>query len=134
MAHNEHFEQLAALQALGIPLGGEAAEFARHLEGCAECDALLRDLSAASTAFAAGVRPAPPRPAVRQAILDAVAASSVRSFPGAAGSSKPRYGAWILAIAASVLLAFFVADDAKLRREREELRSRTADLSSRLDS
>ena len=33
MAHNEHFEELAALQALGIPLGGEAAEFARHLEG-----------------------------------------------------------------------------------------------------
>ena len=135
MAHNEHFEELAALQALGIPLGGEAAEFARHLEGCAICEGLLNELPAASTAFAAEARPVAPRSAVRQAILRAVepdAARSVVARPPAAAA--PRYGAWIFAIAASLLLAFFIADDARLRREREELRSRTADLSSKLDS
>ncbi|HYK42738.1 MAG TPA: anti-sigma factor, partial [Thermoanaerobaculia bacterium] len=133
MAHNEHFEELAALQALGIPLGGEAAEFARHLEGCAQCEALLNELRSASTALAAGgqVRPAAPHPAVREAILRAVAAES--SSP-VAPPSKSRYGAWIFAIAATVMLAFFIGDDARLRREREELRSRTADLTSRLDS
>jgi anti-sigma-K factor RskA len=135
MAHNEHFEELAALQALGIPLGGEAAEFARHLEGCAECEALVNELRGASTAFAAQAPPAAPRPAVRRAILDAVAADSTRAgVPRQPDAARPRYGAWIFAIAATVMLAFFVGDDARLRREREELRSRTADLSSRLDS
>jgi anti-sigma-K factor RskA len=137
MAHNEHFEELAALQALGIPLGGEAAEFARHLEGCSECKALLADLRDASTAFAAQAAPIPPRPSVRQALLRAVAADAAGSprpdVPRPA-VSRPRYGAILFALAAAVALVFFVLDDAKLRREREELRSRTADLTSRLDS
>ena len=137
MAHNEHFEELAALQALGIPLGGEAAEFARHLEGCSECQALLVDLAAASTAFAAQAAPVAPRPGVRQAVLRAVAGDATASprpdVPRLA-AAKPRYGPMLFALAATVALVFFVSDDARLRREREELRSRTADLSSRLDS
>jgi hypothetical protein len=32
MAHNERHEELAALTALGIPLGDETADFARHRE------------------------------------------------------------------------------------------------------
>jgi Anti-sigma-K factor rskA len=134
MAHNEHFEELAALQALGIPLGGEASEFARHLEGCAECEALLADLRDASTAFAAQAPPIVPRSSVREALLRAVAADSVRPDVPRPVAARPRYGAVLFALAATVALAFFVLDDAKLRREREELRSRTADLTSRLDS
>jgi len=131
MAHNEHFEELAALQALGIPLGGEAAEFARHLESCSECQALIADLEAASTAFAARTVPVRPRAAVRQAILRAVTADSAAKEPA---TKKRGYGAWAFAIAATLALIFFVNDDARLRRDREELRSRTADLSSRLES
>jgi anti-sigma-K factor RskA len=136
MAHNEHFEELAALQALGIPLGGEAAEFARHLEGCSECQALIGDLEAASTAFAAQTAPIRPRPAVRQAIVRAVTAPSETKERAAKepATKKRGYGAWALAIAATLALIFFVNDDARLRRDREELRSRTADLSSRLES
>jgi len=136
MAHNEHFEELAALQALGIPLGGEAAEFARHLEGCSECQALLADLSAASTAFAAQAAPVAPRPAVRQAILRAVSVQPDTKTRAATepAAKKRGYGAWAFAIAATLALIFFVNDDARLRRDREELRSRTADLSSRLES
>ena len=140
MAHNEHFEELAALQALGIPLGGEAAEFARHLEGCSKCQSLIADLAAASTALAAGTAPVAPRPLVRQAILREVSADAERggvSRTGAAGEKdrkKRGYGAWAFAIAATLALIFFVNDDARLRRDREELRSRTADLSARLES
>jgi anti-sigma-K factor RskA len=137
MAHNEHFEELAALQALGIPLGGEAAEFARHLEGCSECQALVADLEAASTAFAAQAAPVRPRPVVRQAILRAVSGQSGTKKPetkAPAATARRGYGAWAFAIAATLALIFFVNDDARLRRDREELRSRTADLSSRLES
>ena len=136
MAHNEHFEELAALQALGIPLGGEAAEFARHLEGCSECQALVADLEAASSAFAAQTAPVAPRPAVRRAILSAVSGQSGTKEPETKvpATAKRRYGAWAFAIAATLALIFFVNDDARLRRDREELRSRTADLSSRLES
>jgi anti-sigma-K factor RskA len=138
MAHNEHFEELAALQALGIPLGGEAAEFARHLEGCSECQALVADLEAASTAFAAQAAPVRPRPVVRQAILRAVSGGAATAEPATKESAikarKRGYGAWAFAIAATLALIFFVNDDARLRRDREELRSRTADLSSRLES
>lgn len=136
MAHNDHFEELAALQALGIPLGGEAVEFARHLDGCSECKALIADLEAASTAFAAQTSPVAPRPAVRQAILRAVSGQSGTKEPGTKvpSAAKRGYGAWAFAIAATLALIFFVNDDARLRRDREELRSRTADLSSRLES
>ena len=136
MAHNDHFEELAALQALGIPLGGEAVEFARHLDGCSECKALIADLEAASTAFAAQTSPVAPRPAVRQAILRAVSGQSGTKEPGTKvpPAAKRGYGAWAFAIAATLALIFFVNDDARLRRDREELRSRTADLSSRLES
>ncbi|MDQ6893500.1 MAG: anti-sigma factor [Acidobacteriota bacterium] len=134
MAHNERFEELAALQALGVPLGEEAEEFARHLEGCAECEALLVDFRTASTAFAVESALAAPRRAVRDRILREVAGQSAAPGVVRPVAARTGYGPWLFAVAASLLLVFFVLDDARIRREREELRSRTADLTSRLDS
>lgn len=136
MAHNERFEDLAALQALGIPLGEEAAEFARHLQGCAECERLLADFRGASAALSVAAAPVAPSPELRRRILTSIgdggrAVDEIR--PRRAGGGAP-WGRWLLAAAAAAAIAFFAYDDARLRRQREELRSESADLSSRLES
>jgi len=134
MAHNETYEELAALQALGVLTGDDAAELARHLsEGCPTCEALLADFRDAATALSVEAPPRRPRPEVRDRLV-----ASIRSGEGArpllpAGAPAP-VAPWLFAAAASILLALFVWDDARLRRQREELRSQTADLSSRLST
>lgn len=138
MAHNERFEELAALAALGIPLGAEEPEFTRHLAECATCRSLVDEGRAAATLLAGSVPAIEPRPEVRARILAEIGAERAgRGRPAApelpATARRPA-GGWILALAAALLLAFFVWDDARLRREREDLRSRAADLSGRLTS
>jgi hypothetical protein len=133
MAHNEHYEELAALQALGIPLGAEAADFARHLAECDVCTVAVAEGASAATALAVNAPPLKPRPEVKRKILDAVSRETGdgRRETDRRPAAFPR---WVLALAASLALVFLVWDDARLRREREELRSRSADLSSRLDT
>src|SRR5437879_6565070 len=129
--HDERFEELAALEALGLPLGGESGAFARHREeGCPTCEQLLLDFPVAASALAAGLPARRPRPEVRARIL--------RSLPGARASvvAMPRRSsssaAWWLAAAAALLFAFAAWDDARLRRQREDLRSQTTQLSAEL--
>lgn len=130
MAHNERFEELAALQALGMPLGGEAPDFARHLdEGCPVCEELLADFRLAATTLSVEAPPRRPRPELRGRILASLpgpaAAPAVRPAP------VPRT-AWWLAAAAAILFVFVLWDDARVRRQREDLRSQTAQLSGEL--
>ena len=139
MAHNEHFEELAALQALGIPLAGEAAEFARHLEGCPECQALLADLARGVDRLcrAGDAGRSAPRPCGRRS--SAASRRTRRARRAAMTPGPPRPGQVTERSSSRsprrLALVFFVVDDARLRREREELRSRSADLSSsRLES
>jgi len=126
--HDERSEELAALVALGLPLGEESDAFARHREeGCQTCEQLLLDFPVAASALAAGIPARRPRPEVRARIL--------RSLPGARASvvaMPPRSSsaAWWLAAAAALLFAFAAWDDARLRRQREDLRSQTAQLSA----
>jgi len=128
--HDERFEELAALEALGLPLGADSDAFARHREeGCPTCEQLLVDFPVAASALAAGIAARRPRPEVRARIL--------RSLPGARASvvaMPPRSSsaAWWLAAAAALLFAFAAWDDARLRRQREDLRSQTAQLSAEL--
>jgi hypothetical protein len=128
--HDERFEELAALEALGLPLGEESGAFARHREeGCPTCEQLLVDFPVAASALAAGIPARRPRPEVRARIL--------RSLPGARASvvamaPRPSSAAWWLAAAAALLFAFAAWDDARLRRQREDLRSQTAQLSAEL--
>src|SRR5579864_4955586 len=123
MAHNERFEELAALAALGIPLGAEEPEFARHLAECAACRSLVDEGRAAATLLAGSVPAMKPRPEVRARILAQIASEPA---PERTPALRRPAGGWILAIAAVLVLAFFVWDDARLRREREDLRSRAA--------
>ena len=130
MAHSERHEELVAAAALGIPAGAEQAELDRHLaEGCSVCEELLHDFRAAAAAMAAGVRPVTPAPHVRQAILASLGPSRA---PAARSASA---GAWrVFAAAAALLLVAVVFDDARLRRQSEDLRSQSAELAGRLHS
>jgi anti-sigma-K factor RskA len=129
MAHNEKYEELVALQAMGVPLGREGGDLARHLEeGCDVCERLLIELRVAASVLAVEARPVAPRRQLRDQILRSLSPSR---------PERPRlvsWPTWAMGLAALLLLAVLVGDDMKLRREREELRSRTVDLAQNLDS
>jgi anti-sigma-K factor RskA len=130
MAHSERHEELVAAAALGVLEGAEQAELARHLaDGCPTCEALLRDLRGAAAAMASGVRPVKPSPHVRQAILASL--GPVR-IPAALPVSTFAWRAF--AAAAALLLVAVGLDDARQRRQGEELRSQSAELAGRLQS
>ncbi len=129
MAHNERHEELVAALALGMPLGDERAELDRHLaEGCVRCEELLADFRGAATALASAAPAVEPRPELKAKILGTLGPARVAPRP--AGPSAWR----ALAAAAALLLVAVGLDDARLRREREDLRSRTAELGERLGS
>ncbi len=132
MAHSERFEELVAASSLGILEAAEQAELARHLaEGCPTCEALLRDLRGAATAMAAGVRPVTPPAALRRSILDSLGPARVPA--GRPVSASP--WAWrVFAAAAALLLVAVGLDDARQRRQGEEMRSQSAALAGRLQS
>jgi Anti-sigma-K factor rskA len=131
MAHSEKFEELAALEALGLPLGEEANDFARHRkEGCAACEELLADLGVAASALSVDVPARRPRRQLRARILESLPGSRFQTVSTPARSSG---AAWLLAAAAALLFVVAVWDDARLRRQREDLRSQTAQLSAELD-
>ena len=135
MAHSERHEELVAAVALGMPLGADRAELEAHLaEGCAVCESLLMDMREASAALGAAVPAAAPPPDLRRRILASLGPSRGAAEPPAAPAERPASPAlWrVLAAAAALLLVVVVLDDAKMRREREDLRSRTADLAGRL--
>ncbi len=132
MAHSERFEELVALQALGLPLGEESRELAGHLdEGCPLCEELLADFRIVAGALSADVPPRAPRAELREKILASLPGSRFERVPAA---PSPSSAAWWLAAAAAVLFVLAVWDDARLRRQREDLRSQTVQLSAELSS
>jgi anti-sigma-K factor RskA len=132
MAHSERHEELVAAFALGLPLGSEQAELQRHLaEGCAVCEGLLADFRHASTALASGVPEATPPPELKAKILSAVRFTGpARIEPAPRPASALPWRA--LAAAAMIGLVALIVDDASLRRQREDLRSQSAELSGKL--
>ncbi|HEY3203599.1 MAG TPA: anti-sigma factor [Thermoanaerobaculia bacterium] len=129
MAHSERHEELVAAVALGMPLGAERAEIEQHLrDGCPLCEELLVDFRQAASAFAAETRAVAPPAALRERILGSLPPARVPARRG-------DFAAWRVLAAAAVLLLFAVGlDDARLRRQREDLRSQSADLAGRLAS
>ncbi len=131
MAHSERHEELVAAFALGLPLleREEQAELQRHLaEGCAVCEGLLADFRQASTALAAGVPEATPPPELKAKILSSLGPARIEIGPRPAPALPWR----ALAAAAMLALVAVIVDDASLRRQREDLRSQSAELSGRL--
>ena len=126
MSHNEQHEELVALLALGSPLGADAAELERHrAEGCATCEQLLAEGREAAGALGASVPPTRPPAELRERILGAI---GPRRAPAPAAPWR------VFAAAAALLLVAVVVDDARLRREREELRNQSAELAGRLQN
>jgi anti-sigma-K factor RskA len=129
MAHSERHEELAALQALGLPLGDESEEFSAHLrDGCAACEQLLVEFREAANAFAAQAPPIRPRPEIREKILASLGPARAPAAPAPSRALRV-----LLGLAAALALLFVAMDDLKLRRQREELQSQTAQLSEHLD-
>ena len=136
MPHSERHEEIVAALAAGMPLGADASELGAHLaEGCVRCEELRVELTEAATTLAAEAPAAAPPADLRRRILDSLGPAAAAG-PAPAPARRPgpmRIAPW-LAAAAALLLAFAVLDDARLRREREDLRSRSAQLAGRLQS
>jgi anti-sigma-K factor RskA len=131
MAHSERHEELAALQALGVPLGDESEEFSAHLrDGCAACERLLGEFRDAANAFASQAAPVRPRPEIREKLLASLGPARASS-PPVVPSRALRF---LVGLAAALMLLFVAMDDLRLRRQREELQSQTAQLSEHLDN
>jgi anti-sigma-K factor RskA len=131
MAHSERHEELVAAAALGMLPDAERVELEAHLgDGCVVCERLLRELRVAATALAVEAPPVTPPAALRQRILSSVS-------PARVSAPQPRASirSWgVLAAAAALILVVLFLDDARLRRQREDLRSQSAALAGRLQS
>jgi len=121
--HSERHEELVSLAALGLPLEDDAAEYARLVEErCPACEALLPELRLAASSLAAAVPPRRPRPSLRDELLASLG-------PARRPEARPsRSAAWTFAAVAAVLFVMIGLDDARLRRQREELRARNSQL------
>jgi hypothetical protein len=127
--HSERHEELLALRAAGVRLEGEdALEYERLLaEPCADCAALLPELRFAATALAQLAPARTPPPALKRTILDSLGPSRL---------ARPRpsgFAPWAFAAAAAALFVMISLDDARLRRQREELTAKSSELTQRLE-
>jgi Anti-sigma-K factor rskA len=128
--HDERHEEILAMAALGDPPGGETpAELARLLEACGECRRLLPELEAAAASLAVLAPSRRPPASLKRAIL----ASLGPSLPARRSVASPATG-WAFAAAAALLFVIVALDDARLRRQREELRAEKEDLAARVEA
>ena len=144
MAHSERYEELAALQALGLLAAQESAELSRHLdEGCAVCEGLLEDFRISATALSVEAPARRPSSGLREKILDGLAGTAPisraefhrereRPLAPPRRERERSAAAWWIAAAAAIFVVILLWDDARIRRQREDLRSQTAQLSGEL--
>jgi hypothetical protein len=127
--HSERHEELLALRAAGARLEGEdALEYERLLaEPCADCAPLLTELRFTATALAFLAPARMPRPALKRTILDSLGPSRLAS------PRSSSFAPWAFAAAAAALFVMISLDDARLRRQREELTAQSSELEQRLE-
>ena len=131
MAHSERHEELVAAvgprHALRAPIGPSSS--AHLAEGCPRCEELLaRSARRPRRLWRPGAPPVAPPPELRAPILAALGPARVprrarASHPASRASSRRRRRSLLVAVG---------LDDARLRREREDLRSQSAELAGRL--
>lgn len=121
--HSDRHEELLSSAALGVPLADDAADYERLIaERCSVCEGLFPELREAASALAATVPSRRPRPELRGEML-----ASLGPARRPARGSSPLAG-WAFAAAAAVLFVMIALDDARLRRQREELRAQNSEL------
>jgi Anti-sigma-K factor rskA len=135
--HNEQHEELLSLVAVGVRLVGEdALAYERLLaEPCSTCAALLPELRFAASALGVAAPPRSPSASLKESILTTIRSGGSR-IGGPAARPAPRpagFAPWAFAAAAAVLFGIVLLDDARLRRQREELRARNADLAQNVE-
>ena len=127
--HSDRHEELLSLAALGVPLADDAADYERLLEErCSVCEGLLPELKEAAAALGATVPPRRPRPALRDELVAALGPALRPARPPASRAG------WVFAAAAAFLFVMIGLDDARLRRQREELRARNSELARSVDA
>jgi anti-sigma-K factor RskA len=134
MSH-EHFESIAALDALGVASGGDVAALRLHLAACIPCRRARDEYGRVTTMFALALEPSAPPPGTRGQIRSRIAVPSHRLNV---------WGPATAATAASLMIALLgwraLTDDqndqralvARLERENVELAQRADKLSSEL--
>ena len=122
--HGEEHDALAVGWALYALDEDEAAVYERHLAGCVDCRALVDETTATFGVVAEGLAPQDPPPALRERVLEAVAAEPRGEVvvPLAPRRRAPR---WVLAAAAAAVVVVVVAvggltvANQRLRAERD---------------
>ena len=114
------YEEIAAIDALGIVTQSDAAILAAHLGGCLSCRRARDEYAEAATLLARGLETvAPPR------ILRAVIVESVTR-----AAAPPRRGAWWFAAAATVLIGLWIWRESDHRVAMTALRQKNERLNS----
>ncbi len=93
MTH-EHFESIAALDALGVASGGDAVALRLHLAGCIPCRRARDEYARVTTMFALALDPIAPPSGLRELVRDRI------NMP------SRRLNIWHPAFAATILVAF----------------------------
>lgn len=134
MSH-EHYESIAALDALGVASGGDVAALRLHLAACIPCRRARDEYARVTTMFALALEPIAPPPGVRHEIRSRIAVPSRR---------LNIWGPASAATAASIMVAFLGwraltdyqnnqrALVSRLESENAELAQRADKLSSEL--
>jgi anti-sigma-K factor RskA len=129
VSDREQLEELAALQALGLLTAGDPELNAWLERSGPEAEALAAELKLAASALAFTAHRAAPRPWLRGQLLASLSPAREK-----AGRQARPVGAWLALAAAALVLAAVGLDDWNLRRQRDDLFGRTADLSQRLSA
>jgi anti-sigma-K factor RskA len=110
MSHNDEFETLAAVHAVGALDGDDLVRLEAHLaDGCAECEGVLRESGEALAREAlGGVRAIPPAH-VRQQLLARLEQTAPRPLPRARSWLPRAAGIAAVFLAGAALSAGFVA-------------------------
>jgi anti-sigma-K factor RskA len=126
MSAEDRYRELVPLAALDALDGEDAVEFREHLATCADCRAELAAYAEVAGTIGAGVKPVPPPLGLRDRVLAAAGAASIR--PARPPRSRPFLWVGTLATAATVALALvLLVTRGQLRQERERAAALAAD-------
>ena len=134
MSHSE-FEELAAGYVLGALEPDDEHDFQRHLDGCATCEATVRELEAVAGELAYAAPPVDPPDTLWAGIRRQIepeappgGATQRRARPARTGRRGPRLLPGLAAAAAILMVAVLSVWNLSLRDENAAIRDRVAAL------
>jgi anti-sigma-K factor RskA len=126
MTH-EHFESIAALDALGVATPEESRDLRAHLESCEDCRHARDEFDAATVLLAEQLDPIEPPNEVRERVLGSLGGAEVIEISG-----RRRFPWWI-ATAATLFLALWGWREMGIRVARERFDSQERDIAQLRD-